>query len=283
MRRAKLGEGEFVKYHGLGNDYLVIDPARFGARLTERRVRALCERNRGPGADGIVALAATRRAEFGARIYNPDGSQAEKSGNGLRIFARALYELGYTRRRAFEIETRGGIVAAELLLRAGRVERIRIDMGRATFRSRSIPMLGPDREVVDEELRLDSERLRVTCVSVGNPHCVVFVPELSRAELLRLGPRLERHPSFPRRINVQLANIGSRDRIDVLVWERGAGETLASGSSSCAVAAAAVRLGRADRRLTIRLPGGELPVEVGDDFALRLTGAATPVYRGRLL
>jgi diaminopimelate epimerase len=280
---AKLREGEFAKYHGLGNDYLVVDGTRFGARLTPKRVRALCERNRGPGADGIVELVPSRRADIGVRIHNPDGSRAEKSGNGLRIFARALYDLGYTRRKELRLETPGGIVEAELLLRNGAVDRIRVEMGRASFASREIPVMGPAREVLDEPLRLAGESLRITCVSVGNPHCVVFVPELSREALLRLGPALEQHPLFPKRINVQLARVVSRRTIDVLVWERGAGETQSSGSSSCAVAAAAHRLGHTGPRVSIRLPGGTLPVEVAADFSLRLVGPATPVYRGRLL
>ena len=280
---AKLRSGEFAKYHGLGNDYLVIDGVRFGARLTPKRVRALCDRNRGPGADGIVELVASRRADFGVRIHNPDGSRAEKSGNGLRILARALYDLGYTRRKTLRLETPGGIVQAELLLRSGTVDRIRVEMGRASFASRQIPVAGPAREVLDEPLQLGTETLQINCVSVGNPHCVVFVPELSRDALLRLGPQLERHPMFPQRINVQLARVVSRRTIDLLVWERGAGETQASGTSSCAVAAVARRLDRAGSRVSIRLPGGTLPVEVSADYSLRLVGPATPVYRGRLL
>ncbi len=280
---AKLRDGEFAKYHGLGNDYLVIDGARFGARLTPKRVRALCERNRGPGADGIVELVPSRRADFGLHIHNPDGSRAEKSGNGLRIFARALYDLGYTRRTQLRLETPGGIVEAELVLRGGAIDQIRVEMGRARFASPEIPVAGPAREVLDEPLQIGAEVLQISCVSVGNPHCVVFVPELSRKELLRLGPQLERHPLFPQRINVQLARVVSRRTIDVLVWERGAGETQASGTSSCAVAAVARRLDRAGPRVAIRLPGGTLPVEVAPDFSLRLAGPATPVYRGRLL
>ncbi len=280
---AKLRSGEFAKYHGLGNDYLVIDGARFGARLTPKRVRALCERNRGPGADGIVELVASRSGDFGVRIHNPDGSRAEKSGNGLRIFARALYDLGYTRRTRLSVETPGGTVETEILLRGGAVDLIRVEMGRARFASREIPVAGPAREVLDEPLVLGDETLRISCVSVGNPHCVVFVPELSRDALLRLGPQLERHPLFPQRINVQLARVVSRRTIDVLVWERGAGETQASGSSSCAVAAVARRLDRTGPQVAIRLPGGTLPVEVAADFSLRLAGPATPVYRGRLL
>lgn len=283
MVRRKLGAREFAKYHGLGNDYLVVDAAKFGGRLTPKRVRGLCDRHRGPGADGIVALVAPRFADFAVRIYNPDGSEAEKSGNGLRIFARALFDLGYTRRQRFGVETKGGLVEARLHLRSGEVSRVTVAMGRASFAADTIPVVNSGPEVVDQEWQVCGRSLRVTAVSVGNPHCVVFVPELDRDDLLTLGPALESDSRFPQRTNVQLARVHSRTRIDVLVWERGAGETLASGSSSCAVAAAAVRLGRAERRVTIRMPGGDLPVTVGRDFALELSGPATPVYRASLL
>jgi len=283
MARRRLRSGEFAKYHGLGNDYLVVDAASFGGRLTAKRVRELCDRHRGPGADGIVALAPTRRADFGVRIYNPDGSEAEKSGNGLRIFARALFDLGYTRKTRFAVETRGGLVEARLHLRSGEVSRVTVAMGNASFAAAAIPVVSAEPEVVGQVWQLCGRLLQVTAVSVGNPHCVVFVPELDRDDLLTLGPALETDVRFPQRTNVQLARVHSRTRIDVLVWERGAGETLASGTSSCAVAAAAVRLGRVERRVTIRMPGGDLPVTVGADFALELSGPATPVYRARLL
>ena len=285
MPQQRLGARQFAKYHGLGNDYLVVDAARFGARLTASRVRALCDRQRGPGADGVLALVPPRagRCDFGVRIYHPDGSQAEKSGNGLRILARFVYDHGYTRRRAFSIETPGGPVAARLSLRDGRVGSVTVEMGRASFASRDVGARGPARELLEERRRVGTESVVTSCCSLGNPHCVVFVPKLERHDLLRLGPALETHPDFPRRINVQLARVRTRHRVDVLVWERGAGETQASGSSSCAVAAVGVRLGRLERRVTVHLPGGDLRVEVGEDFALRLSGPVTPVYRGVLL
>ena len=172
---------------------------------------------------------------------------------------------------------------AHLSVAKAHVRSIRVDMGRATFTSTEIPVLGPVREVIDEPLRVGSLELRVTCVSVGNPHCVRFVSELHPEALRSLGPQLENHAMFPNRTNVQLARVRSRSAIDVLVWERGAGETRASGSSSCAVAAAAHRLGLVDRRVDVRMPGGSLRIEIGADYALRMTGPATPVFRGRVL
>ena len=279
----RLGRAEVAKYHGLGNDYLALDAARFGVRLTPARIRALCDRHRGVGADGIVALVSARRGRFGVRIYNPDGSEAEKSGNGLRIFARFLFEHGYTKRTELVLATRNESIPATLRLRGGRVHRIRLAMGRADFASQRVPVTGPPREVLNEAFRLGPHELRISCVSLGNPHCVVFRDRLHRDELLELGPALENDPRFPRRINVQLAQVESRRLVRALVWERGAGETQASGSSACAVAAAAHRLGLVDASVTIELPGGALRVRVGPDFGVVLTGPAEPVFRARVL
>jgi diaminopimelate epimerase len=269
----------FVKSHGLGNDYLVLAEWDLPAPLDAPAVRLLCDRHHGIGSDGV--LLATGRAEpYGLRIFNPDGSEAEKSGNGLRIFAKYLVEHGVAPADAFAIRTPGGDVRAEVRREGGRVVSVTVDMGRASFASAAIPMLGPPREVVDEALAVEGREVRVTALSVGNPHCVVFVDRLDEADLAWLGPRLERHPAFPRRTNVQLARVAAPDRIEVLVWERGAGPTLASGSSACAVAAAAARLGRAAHRVAVLLPGGRLDVEVAPDWSLRLEGPVEEVYEG---
>jgi diaminopimelate epimerase len=278
-----LTRDEFAKYHALGNDYLVLDGDLQRPALDAARVRALCDRHTGIGSDGVLALHRPRRGALELRIWNPDGSEAEKSGNGARIFARFLWDFGYVKKPELEIVTPGGPIVARLALRGREVREIRVDMGRASFASADVPVLGPPREVVDEPLRVGSIDLRVTCVSVGNPHCVRFVSELHPEMLRSLGPQLESHAFFPKRTNVQLARVRSRGAIDALIWERGAGETQASGSSSCAVAAAAHRLGLVDRKVEVRMPGGKLRIEIGDDFALRMTGPATPVYRGKLL
>ncbi|MDQ7819256.1 MAG: diaminopimelate epimerase [Armatimonadota bacterium] len=272
----------FVKSHALGNDYIIVDPRALSFPLTEDAIRLICDRHRGVGSDGILALVPSSRADFGVRIYNPDGSEAEKSGNGLRILARYLYDHGLTRQTRFRIETAGGVVEASLEVRGGAVESITVDMGRATFRSDMIPAAGRPRDVVDEEVEVDGERLRITAVSVGNPHCVVFTDDLRPEDLRRVGPRLERHPLFPRRTNVQLARVLSPARVAALIWERGAGETLASGSSACAVAAAAVRKGVVGRQVTVSMPGGDLQVAVSEEWDLRLTGPAEEICTGTL-
>jgi diaminopimelate epimerase len=273
----------FVKGHGLGNDYLVLNEKDLDFTLTPRTIERLCHRNWGVGSDGILLLVGSSKADFGFRIFNPDGSEAEKSGNGLRIFAKYLYEHGHAGKPTFTVETKGGVVECVCRVSHGRVESVVVEMGKVTFRAPEIPMRGPDREVVRVPLSVGDSSLTITALSVGNPHCVVFVDRLDEAEARRLGPMIERHPAFPNRTNVQFAKVEARDRVAILIWERGAGYTLASGSSSCAVAAAAVKNGVCDHGwVTVAMPGGELLIEVRPDWSLRLDGPVEEVCVGTL-
>jgi len=261
--------GDFVKGHGLGNDYIVVDGARFGIALTPERVRLLCHRNLGLGSDGVLEVSA-RSDRFSVRIWNPDGSEAERSGNGLRIAAKFLSDHGYTRESSFVIDTIAGPVAAQVNLRSGRVHTVRLEMGRARIdRGR-------------RTLEAGGKRLDVTVVSVGNPHCVIFGEPLTRERLFALGPVVERHALFPERINVQLAIAESRRHARALVWERGAGHTLASGTSACAVATACFDRGLTEGTVTVLMEGGQLDVEVGSDLTLIMTGPVEEVFEGTL-
>jgi diaminopimelate epimerase len=274
----------FAKGHGLGNDYIVMEERHLRRPLTAAQVTRICDRNWGVGSDGILLLVPPwDGANFGLRILNPDGSEAEKSGNGLRIFAKYLWDRGHASSPAFTVATKGGRVACACHVTGGRVEAVTVEMGRCTFRAPEIPMNGPDREVVQVPLQVDGQSLAITAVSVGNPHCVVFTDRLDEAETRRLGPLIERHPAFPNRTNVQFARVTSRSHVDILIWERGAGYTLASGSSSSAVACAAVRNGLCDHGpVTVRMPGGTLHVEVRPDWSIRLQGPVEEVYTGTL-
>jgi diaminopimelate epimerase len=237
------------------------------------------------GSDGILLKVPSTRADFGLRIFNPDGSEAEKSGNGLRIFAKYLWDHGHARGRAtFTVDTKGGVVECTCHVRDGAMTFVTVEMGAATFRAAAIPMTGPDRETVAVPLVLpDGEKVTATVVSVGNPHCVVFVDRLDEAETRRVGPLLERHPVFPQRTNVQFARAAGPDTLDIMIWERGAGWTLASGSSSCGAASAAVKTGLCRHgRVTVRMPGGTLVIEVRPDWSLRLEGPVEEVYSGTL-
>ena len=271
----------FVKGHGLGNDYIVLRQDEINFPLTPSAIRRICHRNWGVGSDGILLLVPSPNADFGLRIFNPDGSEAEKSGNGLRIFAKYLYEHGHAGKATFTVETPGGIVECRCHVADGKVPSVTVEMGRATFMAPEIPMNGPEREVVGVPLQVNDHFLTVTALSIGNPHCVVFTDRLDEAEIRRLGPLIERHPAFPNRTNVQFANVTGRGRLSILIWERGAGYTLASGSSSCAAACAAVKNGYCDPGpVAVTMPGGDLVIEVRPDWSIRLQGPVEEVCAG---
>ena len=276
----------FFRGHGLGNDYLVMDPRELMFKLTPKNIKSICDRNWGLGSDGILALVPSKKADFGLRIFNPDGSEAEKSGNGLRIFARYLHATGKTRKKRFTVETKGGLVTIELHLdRHADASTATVEMGTATFQPTALPCSLNVPELIQQPIEGAGQALTFTGVSVGNPHCVVFKPSgesWSREELLKLGPALENHPLFPKRTNVQLAVPTGPKEIFILIWERGAGETQASGSSSCAAASAAVRLGLVKSPVTVKMPGGVLHIEVAPDFNLTMKGPVAEVARGTL-
>jgi diaminopimelate epimerase len=276
----------FFRGHGLGNDYVVMDPKELSFKLTPKTVRLICNRNWGLGSDGILALAHSKKADFGLRIFNPDGSEAEKSGNGLRIFARYLHATGKTKKQRFTVETKGGLVTIDLHVdRHGDASAVTVEMGRATFKPAALPCSLPVEELTQQPIDAAGRSLTFTGVSVGNPHCVIFKPagaSWSREELLALGPALENHALFPNRTNVQLAVPTGPKEIYILIWERGAGETQASGSSSCAAASAAVRLGLVKSPVTVKMPGGTLNIEVSQDFSLTMKGPVAEVARGAL-
>ena len=276
----------FFKGHGLGNDYIVMDPRELDFRLTPANIRTVCDRNWGVGSDGILTLEKSPKADFGLRIYNPDGSEAEKSGNGLRIFARYLHATRKTRKRTFTVDTKGGLVTVRLHIdRQGDASSATVEMGMATFRPSALPCSLKATELIEQPIKAAGNQLRFTGVSVGNPHCVVFRPKgkpWTREDLLRLGPELENHRIFPKRTNVQLAVPTGPKEIFILIWERGAGETQASGSSSCAAASAAVRLGLVKSPVTVKAPGGALHIQVAEDFDLTMKGPVAEVGRGTL-
>ena len=272
----------FHKYHALGNDYLVLDPADFPgwAAPTPDQIRRICHRHFGAGSDGILwGPLPSVRAGFGLRIFNPDGSEAEKSGNGLRIFSRYLSDQGKVTEKAFTVETPGGVVEVVIPPGGG---LLTIGMGHVSFTSGKIPVAGPAREVINEQIRIEDRDFTFCAATIGNPHCVIPLPEISPALAQRYGPALETHPLFPHRTNVQFMQVLDRANIRLEIWERGAGYTLASGSSSSAAAAVARRLGLIDRTVTVHMPGGRLGIEIGEDYAIRMTGPVTRVAEGVL-
>jgi len=279
-------KNQFFKGHGLGNDYIALDPKELTCKLTPKTIRAICDRNWGIGSDGILALTPSKKADFGLRIFNPDGSEAEKSGNGLRIFGCYVYETKRTRKKNFSVETKGGLVHISLGTNGrGRVDRATVDMGHASFRPESLPCSLKVPELIQQPVKAAGKSLRFMGVSVGNPHCVVFREKgkkWTREELLNIGPELENHMIFPKRTNVQLAIPIGPHAIYILIWERGAGETQASGSSSCAAASAAIRLGLVKSPVLVKAPGGNLEITVDPQYRLTMKGPVQEVYRGTL-
>ena len=273
----------FVKSHGLGNDYFVLNEAELSFQLNEKIIQHLCDVHYGIGSDGILLKVQSEKADFGLKIYNPDGSEAEKSGNGLRIFAKYLYDYSHTTGKKFTIETLGGIVTAEVTRETNSIaSQVKVDMGKAIFNSHKVPVICDESECFDHPLNIIDETYLINCVSVGNPHCVVLRNRLSEAEILKHGSEIENHPMFPNRINVQFAKVISRTEVEILIWERGAGYTLASGSSSCAVAAVMVKKGLTDRVLNLKMPGGTLQIEVDETWNIRMIGEVREIASGYL-
>jgi diaminopimelate epimerase len=273
----------FHKYHALGNDYLVLDPRDFPAwspAPSVAQIRVVCHRNFGAGSDGILwGPLPTTRAQFGLRIFNPDGSEAEKSGNGLRIFSRYLYDQKLVGTAPFTIDTPGGVVGVTIQP-GGR--QLSVEMGQVSFSAEKIPVAGAAREVINEKITVLDREFTYCAATVGNPHCVIPLPEVSAELAHRYGSHLETHPNFPRKTNVQFLQVLDRANIRIEIWERGAGYTLASGSSSSASAAVAHKLGLVDRNVTVHMPGGQIGIEIGDHFSIRMTGPVTRVAEGTL-
>jgi diaminopimelate epimerase len=273
----------FVKMHGLGNEYIVLESSNIDFQLTEQAIKRLCNIHFGIGSDGIVMKVPSEKADFGFRVYNPDGSEAEKSGNGLRIMCKYLYDYGHAKSRRFSLETLTDIVYADIVEEeSGKAMMIRIEMGKAIFSSRDIPVLSDQPEFIGQKIMAGNREFEVSCVSVGNPHCVVIRQDLDEKEIRTYGPLIENHPLFPNRINVQFARVLSDHAAQILIWERGAGYTLASGSSSCAASCILVKRGLIKGNLTMNMPGGTLDIDIDRDWNIRMTGEVREIARGVL-
>jgi len=269
---------KYSKYHAVGNDYLVIRPTDIKGELDSGTIRLICHRNYGVGSDGILlGPLESKSCEFGLRIFNPDGSEAEKSGNGLRIFARFLWDEHLVVNRRFTVETLGGSVACTVSDDGGSVQ---VEMGEVSFDSSKIPIAGKQREVLKEKMEVDGRILTFCAATIGNPHCVVLSDDPTPEDARRLGSLLEVDPHFPNRTNVQFMRILDRNNIQIEIWERGAGYTLASGSSSTAAAAVAYRLGLCDADITVHMPGGKIQLHFSNGFHATMTGPVTKVCEG---
>ena len=271
----------FTKMHGLGNDYLFINGAEYPVADPAALSRAMSGRHLGAGADGIILVLPGEQHPFRMRIFNADGSEAETCGNGIRCFAKYVYERGMCTEPEFVIETLAGPNAVQCSVDDGKVATVRSNMGRPKFDRREIPMEGPPGEVKEEPLEVPGAgELRVTCANIGNPHAVFFVEDATAVNLAELGPGVECHARFPQRTNVEFVTVLDRENIVMRIWERGSGITMASGSGSCGAALAAMITGRTERRVTVHLVHGGLAIEWAEDGAVYQEGPATEVYTG---
>jgi diaminopimelate epimerase len=268
---------KFEKYHALGNDYLIYDPNGENISFSEKEIIRICHRNFGLGSDGILlGPTSSDLANFKLRILNPDGSEAEKSGNGLRIFARYLRDSQKVDTSPFSVETLGGVVSCEV---SEDKSVITVEMGKVSFWSDAVPVniSGEAREVCDETIEVNGKSLQYFAATIGNPHCVVPVKDANKEMAMELGTSLENHPNFPNRTNVQFLQVIDRNRIKIEIWERGAGYTLASGSSSSAAGAVARKMGACDENITVEMPGGEIGLVIDNEYNVQMTGPATRV------
>ena len=271
---------KYTKYHALGNDYIVIHPADLKNEISQDMIRLICHRNYGVGSDGLLlGPLESQSCDFGLRIFNPDGSEAEKSGNGLRIFARSIIDKSLTNEFTFTVETLGGAVSCEV---SPDGRSVKVEMGKVSFDSTIIPVKGAPREVLNETIEIGGHSFKFCAATVGNPHCVVLSNHPTPEEAHHYGPLIEVNPRFPNRTNVQFMRVMDHNNIRIEIWERGAGYTLASGSSSTAAAAVARRLGLCDSDITVHMPGGQIKIQFDDNFAATMTGPVTKICDGNI-
>lgn len=271
---------KFTKMHGLGNDYVIVngfettvaDPGSLSCVISERRT--------GVGSDGLILIVPSDTCDFQMRIFNADGSEAETCGNGIRCVAKYVYEEGMTDRDEFVIETLGGPAKVWLTVKDSAVASVKCDMGTPKFSRSEIPMLGEEGEVIEEPLQVGDSEYKVTCLSIGNPHAVIFVDDLQVAPVDSIGPQVATHQRFPNGTNVEFVEPVDETNIQMRVWERGSGETLACGSGCCAAAVASARTGRAGRSVSVHLALGHLEIEWADDGHVYMTGPAARAFDG---
>lgn len=273
---------EFTKMHGLGNDFIIVaEESALPDNAGELAVR-LCDRYFGIGADGLVYILPSEKADFKMRIINSDGSEAEQCGNAIRCVAKYVYDHGMIGRTEITIETIGaGCQKVQLTVENGKAAKVRVDMGTPILEGLAVPTTVDARQVVNHPIVVDDREFHFTAVSMGNPHCVIYVDDALSFDLHTWGPKLEKHPLFPRKVNVEFATVRSRDYADMRVWERGAGPTLACGTGACATLVASVLNGLTDRTAVVSLKGGELLIEWNEsDNHVYMTGPAEQAYQG---
>ncbi len=273
---------EFSKFQGTGNDFIIIEDLNKSLALSPQIIVQICDRHFGIGADGVILIQPSSQGNFFMSFYNPDGTQAEICGNGIRCMAKYLYERGLSKQDFIQIETLAGLKTVQLIFKNNEVVKVKVEMGTPSFKPQDVPVLLNVDEVVNFNLNVGEERLKVTCLSIGNPHCVIFAEDIDSLPLKRLGSLIENLSIFPEKTNVEFVQLIKANELKVRVWERGAGETLACGTGACASLAAAVKTRQASSKAVVHLPGGDLEVEWGGNNQIYLTGEAEEIYVGKL-
>lgn len=272
---------KFTKMHGIGNDYLYIDARRKKLKNIDDLAKRMSHRNFGVGSDGIILILNSSVADFKMRIFNADGSEAEMCGNGIRCFAKYVYDHGLIKKKKISIETLAGIKNIELFTRHDKVSKVRVDMGEPILLRERIPMQGDPGMVIDEDLQLDGIKFKITAMSMGNPHAVIYVEDVENFPVKKYGPMIENHPLFPKRTNVEFVQVISKKEVVQRTWERGSGETLACGTGASAVTVAGILTKRTERNITVHLSGGDLEIEWNENNnRVYMTGPAVEVFEG---
>ncbi|MGH7775535.1 MAG: diaminopimelate epimerase [Candidatus Binatia bacterium] len=266
----------FTKMHGCGNDFIFLDCLKGDIDNLGRLAKRLCDRRFGVGADQLLTIHPSKVADFKMEIYNADGGQVEMCGNGIRCFAKYVYNHGLTQKRDLEVETLAGIIRPRLV-----GDMVEVDMGEPILEGRKIPV-NADGKIIDYPLEVDGITYQICCVSMGNPHCVLYRDELDHLDIEGIGPRFEHHPFFPKRVNAEFVQVLGPREVRMRVWERGAGETLACGTGACAATVAGALTGRTERKVAVQLLGGDLLVEWRDNNRVYMTGAAEEVFQGKV-
>ncbi|MEM2421828.1 MAG: diaminopimelate epimerase [Candidatus Bathyarchaeia archaeon] len=272
---------KFWKMHGLGNDYIVIDDRKELIKNPEEKARKLCRRRFSIGADGLILLQnpVYNDADLKMRIFNKDGSEAEMCGNGIRCAAKFCYEAGISKKEELNIETKAGLRKVWLKIEDKKVKEVKVNMGKPIFERKLIPVLG-EGTFINEEIKVGDNVFQATCVSMGNPHCVIFVNNLEKFPVRELGPKIETYPLFPNRMNVEFVEVLNKNVLKVRVWERGCGETLACGTGACASAVISNLLNKTDKEVLVKLKGGELKIKVNNEVLM--SGPVAKVFEGKI-
>jgi diaminopimelate epimerase len=272
---------KFTKMHGIGNDYIYVNCLEERVENPSRFARQVSDRHFGIGGDGLILITPSKKADVGMRIFNADGSEAQMCGNGIRCVAKYAYEHGLVpKRERMRIETKAGVKTVLLKVQGSRVQKVRVNMGRPRLLRKSIPMLGKNTRVVNEPLKIEDKVFLITCVSMGNPHCVIYVEDMKDFPVSHYGPLIENLKVFPERINVHFVETLSRGEVRMRTWERGSGETLACGTGASAVCVAGVLNEKTSRKLLAHLPGGDLELEWASTGEVYMTGPAEEVFSG---